>query len=337
MDSMWHSSFDGPLYDPTQLFSATTYDKGAWVQHMLRHVLGDTTFFQSQRAWYANNKDGVVDTAGYQAALEPFWGGSLDWFFQPWVYGENMPEYEYGFSGVDLGNGTWRNYVRIRQVQTDAGVFTMPVDLTLVTTAGSELRTVWNDEIDQGFVLDTDAPLTTVLFDDEDWILKVAADPVPLADADGDGVPDGSDNCPATGNPFQQDLDGDLLGDACDDDDDGDSIPDAVDCAPLDAEQGVPDEVSGVVAYGTTTMLLSWNAAPCADTYDLSRGLVSELSTGYGVCLEPEWPQLSYSDGELPPVGDSFLYLLRGRDAGCGGPGPLGYDSTGTPRSSPCP
>ncbi len=35
-------------------------------------------------------------------------------------------------------------------------------------------------------------------------------------DADGDGVPDGSDNCPTVPNPTQADLDGDGAGDACD-------------------------------------------------------------------------------------------------------------------------
>ncbi len=35
-------------------------------------------------------------------------------------------------------------------------------------------------------------------------------------DSDGDGIADGSDNCPLTYNPLQEDYDGDLIGDSCD-------------------------------------------------------------------------------------------------------------------------
>ncbi|HIH10590.1 TPA: hypothetical protein HA241_00185 [Candidatus Woesearchaeota archaeon] len=38
----------------------------------------------------------------------------------------------------------------------------------------------------------------------------------PAQDQDGDGVPDGQDNCPAVPNPLQENTDGDNLGDVCD-------------------------------------------------------------------------------------------------------------------------
>ncbi len=40
--------------------------------------------------------------------------------------------------------------------------------------------------------------------------------PAAPADGDGDGVPDGADNCPSVQNPNQADSDGDGVGDACD-------------------------------------------------------------------------------------------------------------------------
>jgi hypothetical protein len=48
-------------------------------------------------------------------------------------------------------------------------------------------------------------------------LYSVGADVTPVVlDTDGDGVPDTTDNCPATANPDQRDSDGDGIGDACD-------------------------------------------------------------------------------------------------------------------------
>ncbi len=68
------------------------------------------------------------------------------------------------------------------------------------------------------------------------------------ADADLDGVPDSIDNCPATPNPDQANLDGDMVGDACDHDDDGDGFMDWEDCEPLNklAYPGAPETCDGI-------------------------------------------------------------------------------------------
>jgi len=55
-------------------------------------------------------------------------------------------------------------------------------------------------------------------------------------DKDGDGVPDGADNCPSISNEAQEDFDVDNFGDVCDLDDDNDMASDEEDCGPLDPE-----------------------------------------------------------------------------------------------------
>ena len=84
----------------------------------------------------------------------------------------------------------------------------------------------------------------------------------PELDADGDGVPDITDNCPTTSNPGQHDTDGDGIGDVCDSgkpDYDGDGIPNIGDNCPTvsnpdqadsDAD-GIGDVCDPIVAIGT--------------------------------------------------------------------------------------
>jgi hypothetical protein len=339
MNSFWSSSFSGSVYNPSDLFGSTVYDKGGWVQHMLRHVVGDTDFFNALRDWYANHADGTGNTALYQATQEVRYGATLDFFFQEWVYGIGEPSYEYGWSTADLGEGTRRTYVRIRQTQPSGDLFKMPIDLTLVTASGNQVRTVTNDQLDQDFVLDTTAPLTGLLFDDQRWILAASRTAVPLADTDLDGVPDRNDNCQSVANPAQLDFDSDGAGDACDPDDDDDGLADVDDCAPFDAAQGAVGLVNELqIARSVQAAHLTWEAAARAETYDVQRGTLAELRAGgYGACLASPVPSTAYDDLDLPSADDGFFYLVRGHDAGCGGGGSLGTDGNGAPRPSACP
>jgi hypothetical protein len=60
-------------------------------------------------------------------------------------------------------------------------------------------------------------------------------------DGDGDGVADGTDNCPAVANANQADFDGDGTGDACDSDLDGDGVEDSLDTCPTIASPNQTD------------------------------------------------------------------------------------------------
>jgi len=76
-----------------------------------------------------------------------------------------------------------------------------------------------------------------------------------LAGTDGDGVPDGTDNCPNVANADQVDRDSDGTGDACDvypldetetADTDADGIGDNADAFPLNADEFVDTDFDGI-------------------------------------------------------------------------------------------
>jgi hypothetical protein len=96
-----------------------------------------------------------------------------------------------------------------------------------ITCVGSEAKPEVCDGVDSDCDGQTDEGFPDT---DEDGVADCIE-----TDKDGDGIPDGKDNCVDTFNPGQADADLDTVGDVCDPDDDNDMVSDDVDCAPFDA------------------------------------------------------------------------------------------------------
>ena len=152
-----------PIYDPENLWSATTYEKGACVLHMLRHIVGDSIFFQILRRYGEEYAYSNATTYDFQRVCEEVSGKDLNWFFQEWVYDWGYPIYEYGWKS---SKDTVR--VLIRQVQKIGPIFKMPIDLKFNDTT----ITVWVDKDYQKFHFVLSSPPTRMEFDPENWILK---------------------------------------------------------------------------------------------------------------------------------------------------------------------
>jgi aminopeptidase N len=166
------TGFDGAIYrydvsNPWPIFSGIVYRKGAWVVHMLRGVLGETDFWDGIQAYRTAHAYSHATTESLRDVFEGVSGMDLDWFFEQWIYGEGRPVYEYGW--VD-GPGAGQITFVVNQVQTE-DVFEMPIEIEIMTGAGSERFSVWNDQREQSFVLDVAAPVTAIEFDPDSWLL----------------------------------------------------------------------------------------------------------------------------------------------------------------------
>ena len=164
-----------PIYapPPEKLFGTAVYDKGAWVLHMLRHIMGDDDFFSGMSNYFEEYKYGSVITAEHQAQMEAAYGGSLDWYYQEWVYQAGYPVYIYSWDSEPLID-TWMVDVGIEQLQTNAPLFIMPVDIYLGNGTEDTLITLWNNDYSQDFQIELDFNPNVMEFDPGNHILKSA-------------------------------------------------------------------------------------------------------------------------------------------------------------------
>jgi aminopeptidase N len=81
--------------EPANLFDGTIYDRGGMTLEALRERIGDATFFNLLRTWYAQHRYGNVTTAQFIALAEQLSGQDLAGFFQAWLYDPAKPPAQY--------------------------------------------------------------------------------------------------------------------------------------------------------------------------------------------------------------------------------------------------
>ena len=156
-----------------------SYNKPAWVLHMLRHMVGDDTFFEILQTYAADPefKYKTATTEQFQMVCEEVSGLDLDNYFQQWIYGSGHPNYRAyrAQTGEDL---------LVQTIQSGI-TFDMPVDFRITTTE-SVIDTVLR--IDEQFMtfhiaIPPGEIVTDLIMDPNDWILKTTDYIVGLVEA----------------------------------------------------------------------------------------------------------------------------------------------------------
>jgi aminopeptidase N len=152
-----------------------SYAKGGIVLHMLRGIVGDSTFFDILRSYAAdpNLAYDVATTEDFQTVAESIYGQSLEYFFQEWIYGENYPEYNVSWYKSHVQGNVYQIDLNITQpINSNPSYFTMPIRVNVNTVIGDTTVSLFNNAQNQDFQFEVIGDPKTIVFDTGNWILK---------------------------------------------------------------------------------------------------------------------------------------------------------------------
>jgi aminopeptidase N len=157
------------LSDMSQVTTGQIYQKGSWILHMLRGIMGDEAFWTGIRSYYRAHQDGHATTADFRGEMERASGKDLRVFFDQWLTR----------GGLVRLDGDWRyraesGTIAIRLAQRDrARIFVMPLQVG-VYAAGSTtptLATVQLSEASHEFQIKVSQRPDRVVLDPNHFVL----------------------------------------------------------------------------------------------------------------------------------------------------------------------
>ena len=141
----------------SKVTTRNTYQKGAWVLHMLRGLMGDESFWAGIREYYRRFRDRNASTQDFRQVMEEFSGEDLSWFFQQWLYQGGKLEYRGGWS---YDRERKQLELELDQVQMDGTTFRMPVELGIYGAGEPQIERLEVDERKTLFTIALEEPPT---------------------------------------------------------------------------------------------------------------------------------------------------------------------------------
>ena len=156
----WGSVFRDNIDDVDDILTGVVFEKGAWVFHMLRSVVGDALFFEILRA-YGSDPGLMYWTAvteDFQAVAER-------------VYGAGRPHYRLSWDTEKSGD---LHKIRVTIDQIQQGIpFTMPLEIFVEMLDGkTEVVSVMHDVVSREYTITVQEEPVFVSLDDSNKVLK---------------------------------------------------------------------------------------------------------------------------------------------------------------------
>lgn len=161
---------EGRIFD-----SRISYDKGACVVHMLRHVVNnDSFYFNILKGWQHAKRFGTGTIADLRdmtiSMMTPEVNGvKFDTFFHQWFYAEGFPIYSVKWNQV----GT-EVYMKIDQTTSVPGsvrYFSLPLEIKVTSASGDSTVRFVVDKPSQSFHFTWKVPMLGLSLDPNDWLI----------------------------------------------------------------------------------------------------------------------------------------------------------------------
>jgi len=156
---------DNSIKDPMRVLNTNTYQKGGWVLNMLRHKLGDETFWKGIQAYYETYKDSNAMTSDFRMSMEEVSGENLENFFEQWIFTKGYPQLKW----------SWQYKKREIRISVDQvqnhHTFKFPLEIGIINGDQIKVKTVEIDKHSEKFVIAVDTKPEDVILDPELWLL----------------------------------------------------------------------------------------------------------------------------------------------------------------------
>jgi aminopeptidase N len=151
-----------------------TYNKAAFVLHMLRVKVGDQAFYNACRKYLngAPRAYAFATTSDLQSLMEQESGQNLDTFFLRWYMGEGFPYLNINW--VQKGT-SMQVTVKQRPSHPSVPFFQVPVPIHFLGKQGDTLITLYPNKLEQTFSFLLPFAADTALFDPEVEVLAKAS------------------------------------------------------------------------------------------------------------------------------------------------------------------
>jgi aminopeptidase N len=157
----------GHLKEDPQIFRAIVYDKGAYVLHMLRRIVGDDAFRAATRAFQAAHRFQKTGTDDLREALEKASGRDLRSYFDAWVRGTALPRLRVASRSAPTGAG----HLTVVEVTPADLPGPVPLQIALELQNGKELHDVKLPPEGGSWSFETGAAVAKVRVNDDRGLL----------------------------------------------------------------------------------------------------------------------------------------------------------------------